>query len=200
MLKSVKYNLSHLLDFGGRDARATFWFYVLFLFLVNIVVGIVLGFVLIGSLMGPVFVAARAGASEEAMQAQLATQMGGFMGTILWYSLIATIVMVVLLAASFVRRLHDSNRSGWWGLLVLAAQAGSFYVSIRMMGMMQELMTEAMSRTSPMSPLEMQALMQNNHMSAYGAVGWIAPLIVIVFGVMDSTEGPNRYGGEPVRF
>jgi uncharacterized membrane protein YhaH (DUF805 family) len=34
MLASIKYNLSHLLDFSGRDARQTFWYYVLFLFIV----------------------------------------------------------------------------------------------------------------------------------------------------------------------
>ena len=121
MFKSVKYNLSHLLDFSGRDARSTFWFYVLFLFLVNVVLGIVLGTVMIGSVMGPVIHAAQAGASEAAMRAMMGTAMGAFMGKIMWFSLAVNLVMIALLAASFVRRLHDSNRSGWWGLLVLAA-------------------------------------------------------------------------------
>ena len=68
-----------------------------------------------------------------------------------------------------------------------------------MIDAMQAFMTEVMSRTTPMTPIEMQALMQSNHMNTYGLVGWIAPLIVIVFGVLDSTEGPNRYGDEPLR-
>jgi hypothetical protein len=36
MLGAIKYNLSHLLDFSGRDARQTFWYYVLFLVMLDI--------------------------------------------------------------------------------------------------------------------------------------------------------------------
>jgi uncharacterized membrane protein YhaH (DUF805 family) len=200
MLGAIKYNLSHLLDFSGRDARQTFWYYVLFLFLVNIALGMVLGFVLIGSLMGPLIDAAQAGLSEEAMRAQMATLMSSMMGNILWGTLAGNVLMCLLLAAAFVRRLHDSNSAGWWGLVVLAAQVGGSLVSIRLLDTMQEIMTEAMSRSTPMSPFEMQALMQGNHLSLYGLIGWIAPIIVIVFGVMDSTDGPNRFGEGPVRF
>ncbi len=200
MLGAVKYNLTHLLDFSGRDARQTFWFYVLFVFLVNIAVGMIVTVAMIGRMMGPLIDAAQASASEEVIRAQMGAGMGAMMGSVMWYSLAATVVMILLLAASFVRRLHDSNRSGWWGLLVLAAQAAGIFVSFKMIGVMQEIMTAAMSGPTPMTPVEMQALMQGHNINAYAGVGWLAPLIVIVFGVMDSTEGPNRYGAEPVRF
>lgn len=197
---AIKYNLSHLLDFSGRDARGTFWYYVLFLFLLNMAVSVVLGLVLAGSIVGTVVDAARAGASEDAVRLQMGVWMGGFISSIMWYSLASNAIMILLLAASFVRRLHDSNKPGWWGLLVLAAQAAGSFVSIRMMDVMQDVMAQAMSRTTPMSPLEMQGLMQSHNISAYSAIGWIGPLAVIVFGVLDSTNGPNRYGDEPVRF
>ena len=121
MLGAIKYNLGHLLDFSGRDARQTFWFYVLFLFLANMALGVVAGFVMIGSLVNPVIAAAQSGASEEAMRAQVAAQMGEFMGTLLRYSAAGNVLTTLLLAAAFVRRLHDSNRSGWCGRLRAAS-------------------------------------------------------------------------------
>lgn len=201
MLRITRYNLTHLLDFTGRDARPTFWYYVLFLFLVNIAIGMVLGFVLIGGLVSAAIDAAQAGVSEQEMQARMTAWMGGMMAGVVWYSLAANIIMSLLLAASFVRRLHDSNSSGWWGLLVLAAQVAGFVVSLRMMDGMQEMMAEMMTRTEPMTQAEMQILMQQqSEVGSHGLVGWIAPLIAIVFGVMDSTVGPNRFGEAPVRF
>jgi uncharacterized membrane protein YhaH (DUF805 family) len=57
---------------------------------------------------------------------------------------------------------------------------------------MQELMATAMN------PQDMAAYMQGqSQMYTYGLVGWIAPIIVIVFGIMKSTDGPNRYGDAP---
>ena len=34
MLKAIKHGLGNLLNFGGRDARQAFWYYVLFVYLV----------------------------------------------------------------------------------------------------------------------------------------------------------------------
>jgi hypothetical protein len=69
-----------------------------------------------------------------------------------------------------------------------------------MMDGLQEMMAEMMTRTEPMSQAEIQILMQQqSEMGSLGLVGWIAPLIVIVFGVMESTVGPNRFGEAPVR-
>jgi uncharacterized membrane protein YhaH (DUF805 family) len=49
-----------------------------------------------------------------------------------------------------------------------------------------------------MNPQDMAAYMQGqSQMYTYGLVGWIAPIIVIVFGIMKSTDGPNRYGDAP---
>jgi len=201
MLAATKYNLAHLLDFGGRDARQTFWYYVLFLFIVYFVLGIIGSFVLIGSLMAPIIEAAQQGATEQQMQLQMSGWMGGFMGTIMWVSMGVNIVMDLLLAAAFVRRLHDSNSSGWWGLLILAAQAASMVMMIPLMNSMQDVMSQAMDPANIADPVRMQAMMANqSRFGLYGLVGWIGPLAAVVFGVLPSTDGPNRYGEAPVRF
>lgn len=201
MLGAIKYNLTHLLDLNGRDARQTFWFYVLFLFLVYFALGMVGSFVLIGSLMGPVVEAANAGASEQEMQAQMSAWMGDMMGSMVWVSVVVSVVMDLLLAAAFVRRLHDSNSSGWWAAAVLAAQAAAIAVMIPMIEAMQDFMAQAMDPANMANPAYMQSMIERqSQFGAYGLVGWIAPIVVIVFGVMPSTDGPNRFGEAPVRF
>ena len=41
MLPAVKYSIANVTNFAGRDARQTFWYYVLFLFLVQIEISVV---------------------------------------------------------------------------------------------------------------------------------------------------------------
>lgn len=205
MLGAIKYNLRHLLDFSGRDARQTFWYYVLFLFIVYFVLGMVGSFVLIGSLMGPMIEVASQNLPEPEMQAEMAERMGGVMGrmmeTILWVSVVVNVVMDLLLAAAFVRRLHDSNSAGWWALAVLAAQVASLAVMIPMIEEMQEFMAEAMDPANLANPAYVPTMLgRDSPFGLYGLIGWISPIVVIVFGVLPSTEGPNRFGEAPVRF
>jgi uncharacterized membrane protein YhaH (DUF805 family) len=195
MLGAIKYNLSHLLDFTGRDARQTFWYYVLFLVVINFAIGMVVAIPMTVGAIGTAVDAARSGASEEAMQAQMMSQMSGTMGGMVWVSLVTSALMGLLLLASFVRRLHDSDKSGWWAALALAGHAAGMLVSLRMMDVMQDMLA------TPIEAGNMQAMIERQQeVSAYGLAGWIGPIVVIVFGVMKSTDGPNRFGDHPVRF
>jgi uncharacterized membrane protein YhaH (DUF805 family) len=196
MLGSIKYNLSHLLDFSGRDARPTFWFYLLFLFIVQIGIGMAVMIPIMASVMGAAFDATRNGVTDPAaMQAQIGARMAGSMGTMVWMSASMNALMTLLLMAAFVRRLHDSGKSGWWALLALAGQVAGIAVSIRMAGQMQAFMGQFSE------PGHFEAILQRQtEMARYSLLGWIAPLTVIVFGTMKSTEGPNPYGEAPVSF
>ena len=40
MFEAIKYNLAHLADFTGREDRPTFWWYVLFLLVLDILLGL----------------------------------------------------------------------------------------------------------------------------------------------------------------
>ena len=201
MLAATKYNLTHLLDFSGRDARQTFWYYVLFLFIVYMVVSFIGSIFLIGSVMAPIIEAGTVATSEQAMQAQLAGFMGEMMRSLIWLSMVVNVVFDLLLAAAFVRRLHDSNSSGWWGVLILAVQAASMAMMIPLMDSMQDVMAQAMNPANMADPARMQAMMASqSRFGLYGLVGWIGPIAAVVFGVLPSTDGPNRYGEGPVRF
>jgi uncharacterized membrane protein YhaH (DUF805 family) len=105
--------------FSGRARRKEYWFFVLF----NIIASIVLAIV-------------------DTMTGTMSMTYGiGLLGCI--YSLLVLIPSI----AVGVRRLHDTDRSGWWLLLAL--------------------------------------------------VPFIGIIVLIVFFVMDSTPGDNRFGPNP---
>jgi len=194
MLGAIKYNLSNLTNFAGRDARQTFWFYVLFLVILQYAAGMLVTMPMMGSVMQDAFNGAREGISEAELQARMMQTMAGPLRTSMLVSAGVSLVCALLLVASFVRRLHDSGRPGWIAaiafLLVLGAQAAT----ISRMDVVLEAMTH-IDATNPMGALEAQ-----RPLLMASALSWVGYLIVIVFGVWPSTPGPNRYGDDPTRF
>ena len=194
MLGSIKYNLLHLFDFRGRDARQTFWYYVLFLVIIEFVAGLVVAVPLIVKMFHNLFAAARAGITDQqAINDLMANQMSGMFHTIIPFSIGLNLVMIVLFAAAFVRRLHDSNKPGWWALLPIATQLASIWISYSQLGKMQDLMVGAIQNP--------QAAMQYQSQAApYSLISRLGYIVVLVFGIVKSTDGPNRYGEAPVEF
>ena len=199
MLNSIKYNLSHLTDFTGRDARQTFWFYVLFLVVTQYVIGIVASIPMMVGMFGDAFTAASSGGDPQAMTGVMVENMVGYIETQTYISTTVGLVVVFLIAGSFVRRLHDAGFSGWIALIPIATQVFSLgygiYILEDVLAMMPEMMAqqaEGGMRTNPMvAQIEAAPL---------SLIGWIGYLVVIGFGVLKSQEGPNRYGDAPVRF
>jgi uncharacterized membrane protein YhaH (DUF805 family) len=91
--QAISYNFSNLGNFDGRAARAEFWWWALFLWLVSVVVNFFTGG--IGMFMG--------GQSEF-----------GFLTLVGW---ILWIVLVLATMAVGARRMHDTGKSGWLQLL-----------------------------------------------------------------------------------
>lgn len=88
---AVRSVLTQYVHFGGRARRAEYWWFVLFSLIVGILAGIV--------------------------DAALGTD---FSSSLWSAGLVGTIVNLVLLLPSLavgVRRLHDTDRSGWWLLI-----------------------------------------------------------------------------------
>ena len=89
-MKYFLYCLQHYADFNGRARRSEYWFFQLFNFLITIgIYLIVLGI-------------------KEVIGINL-----GFLNTV--YS----IAVLIPNWAVSARRLHDTNRSGWWQLLTI---------------------------------------------------------------------------------
>jgi uncharacterized membrane protein YhaH (DUF805 family) len=105
--------LKQYVDFSGRARRTEYWMFTLFNVIILIVLGIVdraLGF---GSFSGT------SGGGSVAFSASL-----GVLGGI--YSLA---VLLPSLAVA-VRRLHDTNRSGWWLLIGLIPIIGGIVLLV----------------------------------------------------------------------
>lgn len=94
-------------EFGGRARRKEYWFFVLF----NMIVAIVLG--VIDGALGLYMI--------EQEEAQV-----GLLGGIYSFA-----VLLPSLAVS-VRRLHDTDRSGWWILIALIPVIGAIVLIIFM--------------------------------------------------------------------
>jgi uncharacterized membrane protein YhaH (DUF805 family) len=136
-------------DFSGRAPRAEYWWYALALVIVGIVLSI---FESISGLRGMVF------------------GVYGPLTVLLW---LGTIVPGIAVS---VRRLHDTNRSGWWLLLMVPYLLVMILAAMALAG-------------GGIAALGAAGLL--------GIVGLICAIVLLVFMVLPSTAGENRYGSNP---
>jgi uncharacterized membrane protein YhaH (DUF805 family) len=198
MIAETKHCLRNLANFTGRDSRRTFWMYVLALVIVQFVIGMVMFIPLLWRMIGQLIEAAQAAEAAggvndpEQINGAMAGLMGPMMGEMLVWTGIMALVMSALFVAAFVRRLHDAGYSGWIALVPLATQAFATIYSYSQIERMMALMETAMASQDPQAMSQMQA-----QIGPWGYVGYIGYLVVIVFGIMDSQAGPNRFGDDP---
>lgn len=169
--------LKNYANFSGRASRAEFWWFFLFMF----VVWIVAYFVLIGSLVG-------AGASQT-------TPSAGFLGTFGVVGLLLFLFWLAMIIPSIavqVRRLHDTDRSGWW--------IGGFYLLyalyfVLMIGSMGSIMASQAAGTPP----DPKQVFGGTFVASMilGMVMFVYMIALIVFYCLAGTKGPNRYGEDP---
>lgn len=175
MMEAIRYCLGNLGNFAGRDSRSTFWYYVLFLILVNIVIGLVIGVVFTAGSMGGAIESAASGANEAQVQAQMMQDISGSLSTQAWVGAAISLVTLALFIAAFVRRLRDAALPPAIAAVPVATSLFATYNSIAMVSSMQT----AMASGDPMAINE--AAMAGAGM---GMIGWIGYLVVIVCGAI----------------
>jgi len=196
MLGALKYALSNLLNFEGRDARQTFWYYVLLLYIATMVVTFLVAIPAYARMIAGMMKTVSLNPDDPtAINGVMASSMSELMVSMLWLSFGSAIVTALLLAASLVRRLHDSDLSGWWALLPAVCQVGALALLPHQIGQMTTMM-EGMYSSDP--AVAMGSF--QNQFQLFSLIGWIPWIALIVFGVRKSTPGPNRYGEGPVSF
>jgi uncharacterized membrane protein YhaH (DUF805 family) len=151
--QAITHVLRNYVNFRGRATRSEFWWFTLLVFLVYIALFI----------MSSVGIATSADPQLWGVLAQV-----GSTGTLVWF--LATIIPV---SALWFRRLHDSNKSGWWYVLTLMSGFSGFVF------------------------LALSAL-QNQVTFTIGMVLGLASglcgIVLLIFALLPSTSGPNRYG------
>ncbi len=110
--ESIKTVLSKYADFSGRARRSEYWWF----YLANLIVGNVLYFATIG----PAYISAISNNDVS----NFSFGIGGVI-----YVLYALAVLLPSLAVS-VRRLHDTNHSGWYLFMSLIPFVGWIFVLV----------------------------------------------------------------------
>ncbi len=137
-------------DFTGRAPRAEYWWYTLAVIVAAIVISVVEGILGLSNTVGP-------------------------------YGLLSLVFMLALLVpglAVTARRLHDTNRSGWWMLIAVIP-----YALMAVLGIM------AATSGSAMGTLAIVGL--------FSIVALIGAVVLLVFMVLPGTRGANSYGPDP---
>ncbi|MBV9930028.1 MAG: DUF805 domain-containing protein [Alphaproteobacteria bacterium] len=152
--------LKRYAEFSGRSRRQEFWMFALFQFIIWCIL-----MVLFLAVAGSALMAVGNGSAGGLMAA------GGTVMVLVGIALIVWLALLIPGLAVGVRRLHDTNRSGWWlgGYILLAIVAGV----IR-------------GRTGGGAIGGLLSLVQLGYLIA-----------LIVFYCLDGTKGPNQYGPDP---
>lgn len=186
---SIRHGLSNLTNFTGRDRPGQYWPYTIALLLAEMIAGLAFALPLIINSMKTGFDAARTAAENGAQidQAQLQAQMmHDTMATtqgIMPYTIGLGVVILLMLAAATVRRLHDRDWSGWWVLLAVGGKATGIVTGYWMMDIMAA---------------DPNAVM--NHMGAIQAatwLPWVGYIILLIQLVQSGEPTDNRFGPPP---
>ncbi len=138
-------------DFSGRAPRAEYWWFVLFYLIASIVAQIVDSIVGI-KVLGP-------------------------------YGIVTCALIAALIIPSIavsVRRLHDTNRTGWW----LLAPAIPYGIGFAMMG--PAMLDPASADVGSLGVASLFLL-----------VGLVLAIVLLVFYCTAGTKGANQYGEDP---
>jgi uncharacterized membrane protein YhaH (DUF805 family) len=158
--------LKRYAEFSGRSRRMEYWMWVLFQFLIGMAFWVVMMVVGGGMMMS--------GGDPRTMMAA-----GGAVVIIMALFGLLWLAFLIPGIAVAVRRLHDTERTGWW---VLAPLCGYVVMGIG----------AALIAASPDSP---------GLGGIVALIGWLMTIglaiTLIVFMFLEGTKGPNKYGPDP---
>ncbi len=128
------------------------------------------------------------------------TFLSGLVPVISYLSAIFGLVMIIPQLSALTRRLHDTNRSGWWVLLFALCFLG-YYGSL---GYMVAPSLQSMADVT--DSMEMAAVMVDSIQSSPIAAGIMICcalgvlfffVITLIFAIIDSKWDANKYGPSP---
>lgn len=158
-------------NFSGRASRAEFWWFFLFVMLVYFAFWIVL-IASIGASVSP------------AVGSQPSFAMLGAFGAAGIFMILFYLVLLLPMIAVQVRRLHDTNRSGWWlGVFWLMYP---FYMVL----LVGTSLSNMRSGTAPGAGLAIGS-------GIFALAFFVYSIVLLVFFCLRGTQGPNRFGGDP---
>ncbi|GAA1955832.1 DUF805 domain-containing protein [Agromyces allii] len=124
--QSVSRFFRNYARFSGRASRSEFWWAYLFQSIIGAALGVLLGIALIIGMAAVVASAVQGNTETSGVfdVPQLTIDLAVAIGVPIIISFVLLLPLLVPSIAVTVRRLHDTNRSGWWYLLSLVPVGG----------------------------------------------------------------------------
>ncbi len=164
-------------QFSGRSRRKEFWMYILFVIIVTIVLSV------LDAMLGLGGSAQTSSTTFEPGTTGFGRSAGVTGGVLAGIFSLATIIPSL---AVQVRRLHDTNRSGWWILMPLVPYLAGAVLLLG--GALNGIGSGGMTAASG-GALAVGGILM--------LIGGICAIALLVFMCLDGTRGPNRYGPDP---
>ena len=175
--------LKRYAQFSGRSRRKELWLWVLFIIIISVVLSVIDS--MLGLSSAPTVAPGQFGAGSLTTGA---AGIGRFRGAGLLTSIFSLGIFVPNLAVQ-VRRLHDTDRRGWWLLLPIIPYLIGFGIMI----------VGAVSAFRPGQSAPQGAIGLIGLGGLFFVIGLICAILVLVWFCMDGTRGPNRFGEDPKR-
>ena len=164
--------LKRYAEFSGRSRRKEYWMWVLFVVITTLVL------MFLDSMLGLGGRATSTSTYGPSGVGYGANMHGGVLT-----SLFSLAILIPAIAVA-VRRLHDTNRSGWWILLPIIPYCAAFlFGGAAMMG------AASGSSAGMMAGAGLAGI--------FLLIGFVCAIVLLVFMCLPSTPGENRYGPNP---
>jgi uncharacterized membrane protein YhaH (DUF805 family) len=191
LLARIGYGLQNAARFSGRDGGVQFWTYAL----VVVALGITPFFIYFTVEIQRSFQAMQAFAAAHPEQSTAVSGPGHYSVQIEGHHTelfpdvesamiilaVSAVLMVLLLAAAVVRRLHDRNKSGFWGLMPLPFLGIGLYAATKMFA--------AFGKADTAPDMTLFGLLFLNNFIYIGTLIALAIMLML-----PGTTGSNRYG------
>lgn len=164
--------LKNYAKFSGRASRAEFWWFFLLTMIIY---------------FGALIIAATMGAGLASMNPASALVTGSFGSFMIVIALFWLLLFIPMLAVQ-TRRLHDTNRSGWW--------LGAFWL-LYPVYMLLIFGTTVSMQPGAAAPSHGAALAIAIASAIFALAFFIYSIVLLVFWCLSGTKGANRFGDDP---
>lgn len=196
-------HLTGIADFQGRENRQPFWLWILIVYVVQFVLMMIAMVPIMTSWFDQMVPMMQGDPNrfDKDPQAMFSLMMP-MMQNMIMVSVVVALLFCVLTAAAVVRRLHDSDRSGWWSAPYYAMQIAtpiamaSFFPHY--FSAMASVSAKPGSPPDLTNPAFQQAMQSMSMLSLVNLLAFAILVMMIVFLVLPGTVGPNRFGDDPL--
>ena len=172
--EAVKTCFRKYFNFKGRARRSEYWWFILFETILCLVWTFLCSIVMVGFIQSSI--------SNESMGDPLKILLisSGVM-------LLPLYIFIIPQYAAMTRRIHDSGHSGWWVVASLITSLS--YIAFYFCVFIPKLMDNSEEMFSSPGMWVVTGL--------FALVSMVLGIILLVFTIMDSEPGENKYGPSP---